>query len=114
MTTKLEAIARFRDEVYAQARTIDPDQNHDWHDMALGFMLACGMPREELSWAFLSDLSCGHFAKYLGPKPTVEEWVATFFNNNPEVVSVRLGYGWVRGSSWFPWTQTTAPREGLP
>jgi hypothetical protein len=88
--TRRRAIARFRDEVYAKADTIDPNQNHDWHDLALGFMLACGVPREELSWGFLSDLSCGHFAKYLDP---ALDWAHAYLKANPEYVTVRLGHG---------------------
>lgn len=94
----LAAIKRFRDEVYANAEAIDPNQNHDWHDLALGFLLACGIPRDELSWGLLSNLSCGQFDSYLEPtSPTPEEWVKTVFANNPEVMAVRLGYGWKEG-----------------
>jgi len=93
------AVARFRDEVYANAQTIDPERNHDWHDIALGFMLACGIPREELSWTMLSNLSCGRFDKYLEPTaPTPEQWVQTVFATYPQVITVRLGYGWVHGT----------------
>lgn len=91
MSKLIAAIQRFRDEVYANADTIDPNQNHDWHDLALGFMLACGVPREELSWGLLSELSCGHFDKYLEP---AKVWAEEYLGEHPEYVTVRLGHGW--------------------
>lgn len=92
MTPKLaRAIARFRDEVYANSETIDPNQNHYWHDLAMGFLLACGIPRDELSWGLLSDLSCGHFDKYLEP---AKVWAQEYLRDNPKYITVRLGHGW--------------------
>jgi hypothetical protein len=88
------AVRRFRDEVYANASTIDPLGNYNWHDIAMGFLLACGVPSDTLSWELMSNLACGEFNKYLEPNaPTPREWANTVFTNNPEVVTVRLGYG---------------------
>lgn len=88
------AITRFRDEVYSARTIIDPESNHDWHDIALGFFLACGVPREALTWTFLTDMANGNFDAHLGLPKDAPEWVQTFFDNNPEAVTVRLGYGW--------------------
>lgn len=93
-TTLRNAIARFRDEVYAHTTAIDPNGNYNWLDIARGFLLACGVPREELSWEVLVSISRGEFDKYLGAPLTPEEWVDTVFAANPECVSVRVGYGW--------------------
>ena len=105
------AVARFRDDVFTNQDTIDPHWSHDWGTLAMGFLLACGVPREELTWKLLSDLSCGVFAPYLGEPLTPEQWVNNVFANNPEVVTVRLGYGWVTGLDqpimWMDFTTNT-------
>lgn len=90
-STFTTAVKRFRDEVYAKAEAIDPHQNHDMHDIALGFLLACGVPRETLTWTVLSNLSCGEFDIFLDP---ARVWAQDYLTAKPQYVTVRLGHGW--------------------
>ena len=42
-----EAIKLWNTRVFSQSKTLDPDNNIDWGDMAFGFFLACGYTPEE-------------------------------------------------------------------
>lgn len=90
-STFTTAVKRFRDEVYAKAEAIDPHQNHDMHDIALGFLLACGVPRETLTWTVLSNLSCGEFDIFLDP---ARVWAQDYLTAKPQYVIVRFGHGY--------------------
>ena len=114
MSTKLPAntitaIARFRDEVYARSREIDPVGDHDWHDIALGFLLACGVPRDTLTWTLLTHVSCGAFEPYLFPE-TIEEFAQRLFEGNPTFDHLRVGYAWginIRDTAPEVWAEAT-------
>jgi len=90
-TTLRKAIVRFRDEVYVNAKTIDLHQECDWNDIAMGFLLACGVPNDTLTWYLLSDLSHGNFDPYLEP---ARVWAQAFLRANPKYVTVRVGHGY--------------------
>jgi hypothetical protein len=38
-----QIIIKWKSVVYDRAAEIDPDDEHDWHSMALGFFLAYGL-----------------------------------------------------------------------
>lgn len=40
------ASSRFLAEVYRRAEDVDPNDERDWYDLALGFLLACEVPPE--------------------------------------------------------------------
>lgn len=48
----IKAAERFRDKVYKHADEIDPNDRYDWHDMAIGFMIASGLTILEADEAY--------------------------------------------------------------
>lgn len=53
------ASARFLAEVYHRAEDVDPNNERDWYDLALGFLLACEVPPEVAEGEPCLSLSCG-------------------------------------------------------
>lgn len=53
------ASSRFLAEVYARGHTVDPDDERDWYDLALGFLLACEVPLELAEGEPCLSLACG-------------------------------------------------------
>lgn len=56
---------RFLVEVYSHADTIDPNDERDWYDLALGFLLACNVPLEMAEGEPCMSLACGQLPEVL-------------------------------------------------
>lgn len=95
------ALRRFRDEVYSQHPTIDAHRDHDWHDIALGFLLACKVPLEVLTWTLLANVANGYFDQYLQP-PELRSWLLRFFITHRKILSITLGHGWTNHPGGHP------------
>ena len=50
-------------KVYDKSEEVDPGRQHDWNDMALGFLLARGVSPEYNNWELLSSYTCGDFER---------------------------------------------------
>jgi hypothetical protein len=52
--SRLEATRLFKEKIWDRASTIDPDDDHKWESMALGFFIALGFePTDAKSLAYL-------------------------------------------------------------
>jgi hypothetical protein len=61
------ASSRFLAEVYHRAEDIDPNDERDWYDLALGFLLACEVPPEIAEGEPCLSLSCGELPEEVRP-----------------------------------------------
>lgn len=49
----------FKAAVYDHQAEIDPTEEYDWNDVALGFLLARGVDHGFTGWELLSSYTCG-------------------------------------------------------
>jgi len=59
------AISKWYTNVYLRSENIDPGNERDWYDMALGFFLASGIPFESLEYDFLCDMTNDAVEEYV-------------------------------------------------